>query len=85
MLGKGIRSHWGVENKVHHVLGVAYEEDKCRVRKDNGAENLSVIRRAIQNMVKLEKTRKPSTNKKRTLAAVNPEYRLKLLGVAMTV
>lgn len=84
-LGKGIRTHWGVENKVHHVLDVAYEEDKCRVRKDNGAENLSVMRRAIQNMVKLEKTRKLSTNKKRTLAAVNPEYRLKLLGIAMTI
>jgi predicted transposase YbfD/YdcC len=84
-LGKGIRSHWGVENKVHHVLDVAYKEDKCRVRKDNGAENLSVMRRAIQNMVKLEKTRKLSTNKKRTLAAVNPEYRLKLLGIAMTI
>jgi hypothetical protein len=64
---------------------VAYEEDKCRVRKDNGAENLSVMRRAIQNMVKLEKTRKLSTNKKRTLAAVNPEYRLKLLGIAMAI
>ena len=84
-LGKGIRIHWGIENKVHHILDVAYEEDKCRVRKDNGAENLSVMRRAIQNMVKLEKTRKLSTNKKRTLAAVNPEYRLKLLGIAMTI
>jgi predicted transposase YbfD/YdcC len=84
-LGKGIRSHWGVENKVHHVLDVAYEEDKCRVRKDHGAENLSVMRRVTQNMVKLEKSRKLSTNKKRTLAAVNSEYRLKLLGVAMTM
>lgn len=84
-LGKGIRSHWGVENKVHHVLDVAYEEDKCRVRKDHGAENLSVMRRAILNMVKLEKSRKLSTNKKRTLAAVNAEYRLKLLDVSMTM
>ena len=84
-LGKGIRSHWGVENKVHHVLDVAYEEDKCRVRKDHGAENLSVMRRATQNMLKLEGSRKLSTNKKRTLAALNTEYRLKLLGVAMTM
>jgi predicted transposase YbfD/YdcC len=84
-IGKGIRSHWGVENKVHYILDVAYEEDQCRVRKDHGAENLSVMRRVTQNMVKLEKSRKLSTNKKRTLAAVNPEYRLKLLGVAMTM
>jgi hypothetical protein len=55
------------------------------VRKDHGAENLSIIRRSVQNMVKLEKTRKLSTNKKRTVAALNPEYRLKLLGVSMTM
>jgi len=85
LLGKGIRDHWGVENKVHHVLDVAFNEDKCRVRKDHGAENLSVLRRAVQNMVKLEKSRKLSTNKKRTLAALNPEYRLKLLGVVTTI
>lgn len=84
-LGKGVRDHWGVENKVHHVLDVAYNEDKCRVRKDHGAENLSTIRRAVQNMVKLEKTRKLSTNKKRTVAALNPEYRLRLLGIAKTL
>jgi predicted transposase YbfD/YdcC len=85
LLGKGIREHWGIENKVHHVLDVAYNEDNCRVRKDHGAENLSVLRRATQNMMKLEKSKKLSINKKRTLAAVNPEYRLKLLCVAAAI
>jgi predicted transposase YbfD/YdcC len=84
-LGKGIRSHWGVENKVHYVLDVTYNEDKCRVRKDHGAENLSVIKRVTQNMAKLETSRKLSMNKKRTLASLNPEYRLKLLGMAMNI
>jgi len=85
ILGKGIRSHWGVENKVHYVLDVAYNEDKCRVRKDHGAENLSVMRRITQNMAKLETSKKLSMNKKRTLASLNPEYRLKLLGMAMNI
>lgn len=85
LLGKGIREHWGVENKVHYVLDVAYNEDKCRVRKDHGAENLSVLRRSVQNMIKLENSKKLSTNKKRTLAAVSPEYRLKLLGLVENI
>lgn len=85
VLGKGIRAHWGVENKVHYVLDVAYEEDGCRVRKDHGAENLSILRRSVQNMIKLDKSRKLSTNKKRTVAALNPEYRLRLLDIAMTI
>lgn len=84
-LGKGIRAHWGVENKVHYILDVAYDEDRCRVRKKHGAENLSILRRAVQNMIKLDKSKKLSTNKKRTVAALNPEYRLKLLGIAMTI
>lgn len=85
LLGKGIRSHWGIENKVHHVLDVTYSEDKCRVRKDHGAENFSTMRRATQNLARLEHSKKLSMNKKRTLAALNPDYRLKLLGVAMDV
>ena len=85
ILGKGIRSHWGIENKVHHVLDVTYNEDGCRVRKDHGAENFSTMRRATQNLARLEHSKKLSMNKKRTLAALNPEYRLKLLGVAMAI
>ena len=38
--GLGIRSHSGIENNVHWQLDVAYGEDKSRVRKDNGPENL---------------------------------------------
>lgn len=84
-LGKMIRGHWGIENKVHHVLDVSYNEDKCRIRKDHGAENMTVIRRSVQNMIKIDKTRKLSTNKKRTVASLNPEYRLHLLGISMTL
>lgn len=83
--GKDIRSHWGIENKVHHVLDVTYHEDICRVRKDNGAENLSILRRATQNMARLENSRKLSMRKKRTLAGLDPNYRLKLLSVAATM
>ena len=80
-LGRDVREHWGVENKVHYVLDVSYNKDACRVRKDHGAENLSILRRSVQNMIKLEKTKKLSGNKKRTLAAMSPEYRVKLLSV----
>ena len=80
-LGKGIREHWGIENKVHHILDVAFDEDKCRIRKDHGAENISVIRRAVLNMAKHEKSKKLSLTKKRSYASLNPDYRLKLLGV----
>lgn len=84
-LGKSILEYWRVENKVYYILDVAYSEDKCRLRKDHGAENMSVLKRVVQNMIKLENSKKLSTNKKHALASVNPEYRLKLLGLAETI
>ncbi len=31
------RGHWGIENSLHWVLDVAFQEDQCRIRK-NSAE-----------------------------------------------
>lgn len=84
LLGKWIRDYLGVENKLHYILDVVYNEDKCRIRKDHGAENLSVLRRVSQNMLKLEKSKKLSTNKKWTFASINTEYRLKVLTAGET-
>lgn len=34
---KAMRSHWSVENNLHWVLDKFFDEDFCRVRKDNSA------------------------------------------------
>jgi predicted transposase YbfD/YdcC len=33
---KGIRSHWGIENRNHHVKDVSFLEDRSRIRKNPG-------------------------------------------------
>ena len=53
-----IRGHWGIENSLHWVLDVAFREDESRVRKGNGPENLSVLRRMALNLLKRETTSK---------------------------
>src|SRR5262249_74541 len=30
---KAIRYHWGVENKLHWVLDICFNDDQCRIRK----------------------------------------------------
>lgn len=78
-IGRAIRSHWSVENKLHWQLDVSYGEDECKVRKDNGAENFSVIRRATLNLLKADKKTKAGIKNKRSKAGWDKEYMLSIL------
>jgi predicted transposase YbfD/YdcC len=49
---KAVRAHWGIENSLHWCLDVVFHEDACRTRKDNSAENFSVIRKIALNILK---------------------------------
>jgi len=46
------RSHWGIENRLHWVLDVHFAEDGNRARKDNGPENLAILRRLALNILR---------------------------------
>lgn len=46
------RSHWGIENQLHWVLDVHFDEDGCRARKDNAPENLAILRRLALNILR---------------------------------
>jgi predicted transposase YbfD/YdcC len=46
-----VREHWGIENSMHWVLDVTFEEDRVRTRKDHAPENLAVIRRIALNIL----------------------------------
>lgn len=78
-VGEAIRSHWGIENSLHWVLDMAFREDGCRKRKDNAAENFSVLRRIALNLLKQEKTCKRSIAGKRLLAGWDNGYLEKVL------
>ncbi len=74
------RSHWGIENELHWTLDLAFDEDRSRVRKDHGAENMAVLRHIALNLLKLEKTCKRGMKGKRLLAGWNQDYLLKVLA-----
>lgn len=46
-----VRSHWSIENQLHWVLDVVFDEDAGRTRKDNGPENLAIVRRLALNII----------------------------------
>ena len=46
------RSHWTIENQLHWVLDVHFDEDGNRARKDNAPENLAILRRLALNILR---------------------------------
>ena len=76
---KAVREHWGIENKVHWVLDIAFREDDCRIRKGHGAENFAVLRHIALNLLRRETSAKRSIKGKRMKAALDENYLLKVL------
>lgn len=63
-LAKAVRSHWGIENKLHCVLDVTFGEDDSRVRCDHAAKNFATIRRMVTNLLRQAPQPPPAQGKK---------------------
>ena len=74
-----VRSHWGIENALHWVLDIAFDEDHHRLRKDNGPANFAVLRHIALNLLKQEKSVKAGIKAKRLKAGWDEPYLLKVL------
>ena len=74
------RSHWGIENTMHWVLDMGYREDESRVRKGNGAENLSILRRMAMNLHKRDTGVKVGIEARRKKAGWDDDYLLLVLA-----
>ena len=47
-----VRNHWAIENQLHWILDVVFDEDANRARKDNAPENLATLRRFAINIIR---------------------------------
>jgi predicted transposase YbfD/YdcC len=74
-----VRSHWGIENQLHWVLDVVFDEDGGRTRKDNAPENLAIMRRFAFNLIRAHPAR-ISMRQKVKRAGWDDAYLLDLLS-----
>jgi predicted transposase YbfD/YdcC len=77
---EAVRGHWSIENNLHWVLDVVFQEDASRVRRDQGPENLGLLRRIALSLLK----RAPTTKKvgiacKRKSAGWNNDFLVTVL------
>ena len=80
VIAAAVRSHWGIENKVHWVLDVAFREDLNRSRIGHSAANLALVRKLALNLLRMEPTRTHGIKASRLRAGWDNSYLLRVLG-----
>jgi len=82
-LAVAVRGHWAVENRLHWVLDVSFGEDASTVRKDNAPQNLSLLKKIVLNLIRLDTTeqKKTSLRLKPKAAAWDDDFRVKIMGL----
>ena len=78
-----VRSHWHVENKLHHVLDVVFREDYSRARIGYVSENFALIRQMAINLLKRFDAPKLSLTSKRLKAGWDNGFLLKIVAGAV--
>jgi predicted transposase YbfD/YdcC len=73
------RSHWGIENQLHWVLDVVFDEDRARNRKEHGPQNMAVLRKLALNVLRSDPD-KASIRRKIKRAGWDDSFLIQLLG-----
>jgi hypothetical protein len=50
-----VRQHWGIENKVHWVRDVDWDEDRCQVRSGAAPQVLAACRNLAQTLLRRQR------------------------------
>jgi hypothetical protein len=71
-----------MEYRLHWAMDVVFAEDLSRKRNNNAAQNFAIIRKIVQNLLKIDKSKSISLNRKMRLAAIQDqsEQTLGILG-----
>jgi predicted transposase YbfD/YdcC len=67
----GIRGHWSIENSLHYIKDVTFDEDKSKIISANLAQSMSIIRNIAINLFR----KKKYTNFKQTMRLLSGDIK----------
>lgn len=68
-----IRSHWAIENSLHWVLDMSFNEDQSRIRKQNAPYAMAIIRHIASNLLQSVKKERQSIKRLRKMCGWSNE------------
>jgi predicted transposase YbfD/YdcC len=74
-----VRAHWCIENQLHWVLDVAFDEDNNRARSGHSPHNLAIIRHLALNLIKQDTSTKIGVKNRRLKAGWDDDYLARLI------
>ena len=80
-LAGAVRKHWGVENGLHWVLDMAFDDDRNRTETGDAPENLATLRRWVLSLLRQDKSHKGGIESKRMQMGWNENYLEAILGL----
>lgn len=52
LFARAVRTHWGIENRLHWIMDVVFHDDLMRLRTEHGPANMAIIRHANLNLIR---------------------------------
>lgn len=72
------RGHWEIENRLHWVRDVTFDEDRSRVRTKEGPRTMATLRNLAISLFRLQ--RSPNIARALRQNSWNPERAIKMIG-----
>ncbi len=79
-INNAVRQHWAIENNLHWSLDVIFKEDESLKKKGNSALNYGLMAKMALVLIEKETTPKLSKPNKRYRAALDDDFRAKILN-----
>lgn len=80
LLNQKIRGHWSIENRLHWMLDVIFNEDQSRRREGNSAANFNIISKVALALIERSPLKK-SKRQRRLKAGFDPRFRESILNL----